>query len=202
MATLSGLRLRLFSSGPGSYPHYHEVGAHIIIPIIQPTPDNMGPMQPKAGSLHPGLDGAFPQFTQVDDLLWHVNFYCFLNLPPTFSSSKGLSDTSIHFGPSNNILPNGLFLSYYHRQYYFPAKFCQGARFQHLLPVQMITSCHFFLFLFPPQPYSERTLTSHSDHWKGPPGPCADDTPTLCQPSLSAEDMAPATLSRQPLGIP
>lgn len=98
------------------------------------------------------------------------------NIPLRISSSKSLNNTSTYSVSSSNIWPKDLFLSYCHWQYYFSAKFRTGIPFQHLLPVQMITTCYFFLFLFPPQPSSERTLTACSDHQKGLPGPCADDS--------------------------
>lgn len=84
-------------------------------------------------------------------LLRHVSFYGFLSLP-LWMPSKGLIDTNIHFGSSSNIWPKGLFLSFCRWQYYFSAKFCRGAAFQHLLPIQMVTSCHFSLFLSPHHP--------------------------------------------------
>lgn len=83
----------------------------------------------------------------------------------------GLSDTSTCFGSSSNIWTKDLFLSYCHWQYYFSAKFCIGAPLQHLIPVQMITSCHFFLLLFPHNPPQKRPFTARSDHRKGLPGP-------------------------------
>lgn len=55
-------------------------------------------MQPKAGSLHPGLVCTCTQFTKVECLLRHMSFYCFQNLPLGFSSPKGLLTQVYLFG--------------------------------------------------------------------------------------------------------
>ena len=61
---------------------------------------------------------------------------------------------------------------------YFSAKLCRVASFQHLLPVQMVTSCHFFSScLHPTMTSPERTLPASSDYQKGLPGPWAMTLP-------------------------